>query len=995
MTRRCFPDIGNAMSILKKIIIGLFVFFVVLGITGFFIAPPIVKSLAIDKLSATLHRKVSVEKIRINPYALSITVRGFSLEDPDKPKPFVAFDELYLNADLMSSIFRRALILKKITLTHPYVGIARKPDNSYNFSDLLPREEAKPKPAKKEKPFHFSLNNIQMINGSIDFQDDPEKTTHKVREMNISVPFVSNIEYYLKDYVEPKFSAIINDNKYEFTGKTQPFETSRDTTLDLNVQDVDIPFYLNYVPVKLNCQLKSARLDTRMKIHFIVTKDKSRLLALSGNVALKDVLLNDLKNNKILGLPSLSVDMASVEPLVQNIHLAQITLESPELVIRRDKGGQINLLNLTEKQTPKVPAQKDKAAAPGKKPAFKFRVDSVALNKADIVFMDAQPSEPVNIRVSPLDFTASNLSTEEGKRGQIALEGLLNKKSPLKIAGDLALEPLSAKLKLDLKNINIRDFQSYFTDKIKMDVTRGAISITGDFSLAKDKKDTTVMTYNGGVLVSNLVTLDKAQSNDFLKWKKLSLDKIKFVSSPLMLHINSVSLADFFARIIINPDATINVQDIFSNREAQKTDLKEQETKQADKKPEKEKTTPETKQPPADIRIGKVIFSGGNIDFSDKHIKPNYSANMLNLKGSVTGLSSKEFSRADVALKGNLGYGSPIDITGKINPLAKDLFADIKVSFQNIELSPVTPYSSKYLGYPITKGKLTFDVSYLIDKRKLDSENKILIDQLTFGDKVESPDAIKAPVTLAVSLLTDRKGQINLDLPVSGSLDDPKFKIWSVIWQIIVNLITKAVTSPFALLSSLTGGGEELSFIEFEYGSTVVSDDGKKKIALIVKALGDRPNIKLDIEGYVDTDKDKPEVKKTELNRRIKAQKTKETSSKDDQQINVDEVPLTPQEYDKYLKQVYRAAKFDRPRNFIGLLKDIPVPEMEKLMLADIDITESDLRQLAARRAQNVRDLILQSGDIDPGKIFMVKPEKLAPERKDKIKDSRVNFKLK
>jgi uncharacterized protein involved in outer membrane biogenesis len=949
------------------------------------------------KMSEALHRKASIDKISINPYAVSVTIKGFTLEDSGRSKPFVAFDELYINADLMASLYRRALILKKISLKNPSVGISRKQDGSYNFSDLLPREETKAKPqtGKEEKPFHFSLNNIQIVNGSIDFKDEPKNTSHTVRDLNISIPFISNIEYYLANYVEPKFSATINENKFELVGKTQPFLTSRATSFDINIQDLDIPYYLNYIPAKMNCQLKSARLDTKMKVHFIVNKDKSPSLALSGDVSLRKIVLDDLQNNKILQLPSLNVNMISVEPLVPNIHLAQIAIDSPELVIRRDKNGEINLLNLTKKQTGKpAPAKKEPAKNPEKKSEFKLKIDNIALGKADIAFIDSQPSSgPVTTRISPLNFTAANLSTGKGEPGKVELTGTLNKKSDIRAAGTLALEPLGADLKLDVKNINIRDFQSYFTDRVKIDVTRGAISTTGNFSLAGNKKNESVMKYNGNVSVSNLATLDKAQSNDFLKWKKLSLDQIKFGSNPFFLNINTISLSDFYARIIINPDATINVQDIFSDKETKAETVKQEGKKPAEAPKAQAKT--EAKTEPADIKIGKVIFKGGNIDFSDKNIKPNYSANMLNLNGSVTGLSSKEFSRADVALKGNLGYGSPIDISGKINPLGKDLYADIKVSFQDIELSPMTPYSDKYLGYPITKGKLTFNVSYLVDKRKLDSQNKVLINQLTFGDKVESPTAVKAPVTLAVSLLTDRSGQINLDIPVSGSLDDPKFRVWPIIWQIIVNLITKAVTSPFALLSSLTGGGEELSFIEFNYGSSAVTEDGQKKINMIGKALGERPNIKLDIEGYVDAEKDKADLKKVELSRRIKAQKIKETSSKDEEQAAVDSLQLSQQEYDKYLKQAYRAAKFSKPRNILGMQKDIPATEMEKLMLTNIEVTDSDLHQLAARRTQSVKELLLKSGDIAAERIFIVEPKTLAPEKKEKVKDSRVNFKLK
>ncbi|HQP40897.1 MAG TPA: DUF748 domain-containing protein [Smithella sp.] len=975
------------MRILKKIAIGLLIFLVVLGIAGFFIAPPLMKPYIMKKMSEALHRKASIEKISINPYAVSITLKKFSLEDPGKPKAFVAFDELYVNADLMSSLFRRALILKQITLTNPYVGISRKPEGSYNFSDLLPKDEAKPD--KEDKPFLFSLNNIQIINGNIDFEDAPKKTNHTVRELNVSVPFISNIEYHLEKYVEPKFSTNINNNKFELAGKTQPFLTSRATSFDINIQDIDIPYYLNYVPAKMNCQLKSARLDTNIKLNFIVNEDKSPALTLNGNVVLRDVILDDLKNNKILHLPSLNVNMTSVEPFVSNIHLARIAIESPELVIRRDKEGEINLLNLTKKQVEKLP-QKEAAAASKKKSGFKFRVDDVLLYKADIIYMDSQPSDPVKLHFSPLSFKAANLSTEKGATGKVELEGILNKKGEFKDRVTLTLEPLSVDVQSDWKNIGIRAFQPYFTDKVKMDITRGTISSTGNFSLSRNKKDELVIKCTGSVSVSNLAALDKAQSNDFLKFKRLSLDKIKFGYNPFSLSINTISLADFYTRIIINPDASLNVQDIFGDNQASK----ETAIKKEEKKPVTAETKKKDNQETADIKIGKVVFKNGHIDFSDNNIQPNYSANMFNLTGSVTGLSSKEFSRADVALKGNLGYGSPIEIAGKINPLAKDLFVDLKVGFKDIELSPITPYSNKFLGYPITKGKLTFNVSYLIDKRKLDSQNKVLIDQLTFGEKVESPQAVKAPVTLAATLLTDRNGQINLDLPVSGSLDDPKFKVWSVIWQIIVNLITKAVTSPFALLSSLTGGGEELSFIEFDYGSAVISAEETKKISMIGKALNDRPNIKLDIESYVDAEQDKYALKKAELDRRIKAQKMKETMSKDNQQIAVENVVLTEQEYDKYLKQVYRSADFSKPRNILGMQKTLPPAEMEKLMLANIDVTDSDLRQLAARRAQNVKELMLQS-DIAADRIFIVESKSLTPEKKEKVKNSRADFKLK
>jgi flagellar motor protein MotB len=684
--------------------------------------------------------------------------------------------------------------------------------------------------------------------------------------------------------------------------------------------------------------------------------------------------------------------MTSVEPLVPDIHLADITIQSPDLVIHRNKQGEINLLKLAQKQTEKekTTPKETAAATPAKKTGLKFRLDNFFIDKADFTFIDDKTYKPVNIHLAPLQLKATNLSLEKGAQGNIDLAFTLDKKSEISAHGPLGLEPLNSNLALDVKNISIRALQPYFTDKVKIDVTRGTVSTAGNLTLAKDKKNELVIKYSGKAYVNNLATIDKAQSNDFLKWKALSFDQIQTGFNPFFLRIKTISLNDFYSRFIINPDKTTNIQDIMSDESKKKQGEKESSAKSVEKKQDKKPS-----EKPADIKIGKIMFRGGKIDFSDKNIKPNYMANMLNLTGSITGLSSQDMTRADVALKGNLGHGSPIDIAGKINPLAKDLFADIKISFKDIELSPVTPYTNKYLGYPIIKGKLNFDVAYLVDKRKLDSQNKVTIDQLTFGDKVESPDAIKAPVTLAVSLLTDRNGQINLDVPVSGSLDDPKFRVWPIIWQVLVNLITKAITSPFALIATHTGGGEELSFIEIDYGNAVVTDENRKKITLIGKALYERPALKLDIEGYVDPVNDKAGLKNEELNRRIKTLKLKEILSEGGEQIALEQIQLTPQEYEKYLKKTYDAGKFTKPRNFIGIAKKIPAEDMEKLLLNSIEVTDSDLRQLAERRAQNVKELILQPGNVDASRMFIVEPKILSPEKKDKVKDSRVNFKLK
>ncbi len=982
------------MNILKKILIVIIALAVFISIAGFLILPAVLKPVLTKKISEALNRETSIDQIKINPFALSATIKGFKLADPGKNGPFITFDELYVNVNVLTSIFRRALILEEIRLDKPYIGVTRKADGSYNFSDLIPKEETKKE--EPTKPFLFSLNNIKITGGNIDFRDLPNKTDHTIRDLNLSVPFVSDIDYYMKNYVEPKFSAIVNGQTVYAAGKTQPFRASRETSFDIDIKDIDVPFYLQYVPVKMNFKLTEARLDTRIQLNFIIHEGKSPELKLTGQAVLRKVTLDDLQGNKILRLPALTVNLVSVEPFIPKVHLAKIALDTPQLVIRRGKKGAVNLLNLVgpskkDEQT-KPPATQGKPDNGAKKKTeLILLVDNFLIDKADITFLDSQPSQPVKIEINPLRLSVSNLSLKKGNLAGVDLALVIDKKSDITVKGPVSIDPLAANLSLEVKNLFIRPFQPYFPESVQMDVTHGSISTAGKIALNLDAKSKPSVKYAGNLSVDNLATIDKANSHDFLKWKQLNFQSLAAGYNPLYVDIKEISLKDFFAKIVINQGGSTNIQDIFS---APKKETDTPKTTQETLPPAEVKSAKPTEKPP-DIKIGKVNFLGGTVDFADNNIKPNYRVTMLNLKGSVTGLSSQEISRARVDLTGNVGYGSSLAIAGTVNPLKKDLFADIKISVKDLEMSPVTPYTSKFLGYPIIKGKLNFEVSYLIDQRKLTAGNKVFFDQLTFGDKVDSPDAIKAPVALAVSLLTDRKGQINLDIPLSGSLDDPKFKIWPIVWQILVNLITKAVTAPFSLLSSLTGGGEEMSFVEFDYGSAGLPEAGLKKIDALAKALNDRPNIKLEIESYVDHAQDKEALKKAEFDRQIKTQKLKEMIDKGQSPVPLAELTIAQAEYEKYLTLAYKAAKFSKPRTALGVAKALPPPEMEKLIHDNIAITEDDLTELSAKRAQTVRELLLEKGKVEPARIFLVKAPSLAPEKKEKVKDSRVGFKLK
>jgi len=1216
----------NTGKILKRTAI----FLVVFSIIGFLVLPPIIKSVLLKKLSETLHRDVAIQSVRFNPFMVSLTIRGLEVKEPKSRQKFVSFDELYLNLQTMSLI-RRGIIIKEILLKNPYVNVVRNEDLTFNFTDLLLMAEKEPEDKKKKgakaSPLRFSLNNIQVVGANIDFMDGPKHTRHTVKDAALSVPFISNLPYYLDSYVQPAFSATVNGHPVAFKGSSKPFVDSLETSIDLNIKDLDIPYYLAYSPVPLKFNLVSGYLDTLSSISYVQYKDKKPTLSLNGRTSFRQIRITDKADAPLVSFPRIDISISSSDLMSLNVHFAKIDVQSPEINVVLGNNGRPNLLALVPEQSGK-PADEEEntgkgespeSPTPAKKPLpiieademllaggkiifadfsekrnFRTRIESIQakvsrfstmkgkkgdaevsfqtdtqeafkltstfsvepraaegsaeasrialkkylpyfgkfvnftveggeinvqtkylyqqtekepdirvsdfaatlnslrLRKTDdkkdflsipsaavkdlfadltkrevvigdistqkgtvlakryrvgtllfstlvkvseqlepgarpaplqrekapperpwaltvksflldrytITYDDEMPLDPVVITLEKVRVKGENLSNIRKTKGKLAVNLRIGEKGFADANGSVTIEPPSANLKLALRDIPVLTLQSYFADLVKIIVTDGSISSKGTVSFTYAKDTGPGVKYKGEVSLNNFASVDKVEAEDFLKWDSLHIDAMDISYAPLVATIGEVALSDFYARVIINADGSINLQNIMEKKEATGEG---QATPEAKKEPAggpaAEKDIRSAAAPPdtakKTVKIDKVTLQGGTVNFSDNYIKPNFSTNMLEVGGRVTGLSSEDTKMADVELRGKLENYAPLEITGRINPLRDDLFIDLKISFKDMDLSPLTPYAGKYLGYGIEKGKLTLNLQYLIEKKKLDAQNKILLDQFTLGSQVDSPDATKLPVKLAIALLKNRRGEIDLDVPVSGQIDDPEFSLGRIILKILVNLLVKAATSPFALLGALFGGGEELSYVEFAPGIHDLNAEGIKKLDTLIKALNDRPALKLDIEGHADLEKDREGLKQYLFNRKVKAQKLKDLVKKGGETVSVDEIKVEPSEYPKYLKAAYKEEKFPKPRNIIGMAKDLPVPEMEKLMLTHAVVKDDDLRQLASQRALAVRDYILKSKQVEPERIFLIEPKAVQPEKKEKVADSRVDFKLK
>jgi hypothetical protein len=347
---------------------------------------------------------------------------------------------------------------------------------------------------------------------------------------------------------------------------------------------------------------------------------------------------------------------------------------------------------------------------------------------------------------------------------------------------------------------------------------------------------------------------------------------------------------------------------------------------------------------------------------------------LYDLTGTVKGLSSKQLAKADVDLSGKVDKVAPLKVTGTINPLTEDAFTDLAIKFDNVNLTTAAPYSGKYAGYPIRKGKLFLDLAYKVSQKQLEAENKVAIDQLTFGEKTNSPDATSLPVPLAVALLKDRKGRIDIDLPIRGDLSDPDFKYGRVVLSTLMNLLTKLVASPFTLMSKLIPGGgnaEDLQYLEFEPGSPAMVAAELKKCEALMKGLEERPGLRLEITGTADPVVDRQALRLQRLKSQLQTKWQQERALPKDADFPV-------AEEERMIKELFEQRRNAEP---VAAAAAAPIPEatpapltieeMRQQLAAAVPVDEASLRSLADQRAKQIRVQLAGEGKIAEERVFL------------------------
>jgi Domain of Unknown Function (DUF748) len=1013
-----------------RISLGLALLLALYALAGFLWVPRLLRSELMEQIPKTLGVKPAVGEIHFNPFTFQLEVKDFSLAGPDGEK-LLGFGRLFVDFEL-SSLWHRAYSFANIDIDSPSVNAVVARDGNLNLLQLSPKSPAPKTPEKKEPLPALRIGSFKVSRGSVSYEDHSRPSEFAARLEPLNFELVN-------------FTTGVDGGRFTFTGSSklgervewhghlsvQPIESDG----EFQIAGLRAHTIWDYLEDRLSFLVNSGTIDLNATYKFSL-KDAVDLQATVSKIAVSDLAIRPKQSDiDWITVPSLLVSGTTVDLLKRQARVDSVSLTGVKLVTWLEPDGSLNLMKLAQSPpvggsattavaaaTPGTTASATGTAASTTTAPWTFDLREFALNEASVSAEDRGTKPVAKVLLAPLSVKVVGVSLDLAKPVNVTVDTHINETGSLNVSGDVTPQPLSANLALKLADIELKAVQPYIAQHTSMTLLAGRLS--GD---AKVRYGTTkpALQFAGNISVAGLHTVDNALHDDFINWDRVEVTGIKFQHDPDRLDIEQVTARKLYARVIIEPDTSLNVKRVLAGpgatliapappggapvvATAAAAAPAPVRTRKASGKPVSAKAVSAkagsatgaagsaAAAPSMPMSIKKIVLQAGEANFADLSVTPNFATGIQKLEGSILGLSSKANSRAKVDIHGSVDAFAPVAITGEVNVLGPTLYTDLALSFRNMELSTFNPYSGKFAGYNITKGKLTTELHYKVDGRKLDAQHHIVVDQLEFGDKTASKDAVSLPIKLAVALLKDRNGVIDLNLPITGTLDDPKFRLGPIIWKVFVNILEKAVTAPFALLGSLFGGGPDMQFIDFRPGAADLESAGADKTKAMVKALSERPQLKIEVPIATVGELDRPALVESKFLAEVRDAQATAKGNRQKAAAATDFAQLDPSAQLELLTQVYEkklggGPKFPESIANIKAKPDAAAAKLDFLKQAlheHIVIADSDLTALGQQRAMAVQQALLTDTQVDPARVFLVANDKA------KNQDGRVRLEL-
>lgn len=967
---------------------------------GFLLAPRLARDAFLAHCRQEWQRACTIESVRFNPFQLAAEARGLSIADADGSR-MIGLDRLRVDF-ASSSLWRRAFVFTAITLEAPFVRATQRRDGTFNLAALKP----KPHPEKPDEPLpRLVVEDLSVTHGRVELHDEQRREPFQL----VLTPFDFRLQDFSTFAEGERFRLVAGSDRagqvdWQGSLRTGPFASAGTVRLSR----VPAKTISDLLGEQLPLAFTDGTLDVGFGYDFRLEGEPFRLTLAEGRIRVAGLTLLGRGRSVPWRVGGIDLDGGALDLARRQASVARLTVRDTDTPLWLDRSGVVlpgvQATGTTAATSTTEPAAGPQgttaaAAAPQAGTGWTLRLPQLRFENLRARIEDRRGAAvvPFEAVVPALTVTGAGWPLRE----PVDIEGRIESAAggTLAVKGTASAQPVAAELDVTLEALDLKPFEPYIEAGRALDFRGGRVSAQG--RLRYDGADGP--RFAGDASIRDLHTQDGRAHEDFLSWRAVDVLGIDFGGPKQGLAIREIAMRSPFLRFVIGQDGITNVQDVLDPEGAaaarraalEKREVEARRPSQRgrgvrrgeEQAPPAEVTPPARPLLPFPARIARVRVERGSLNFADyTTLRPYFAAGIQDLQGTITGLSSDPAARAKVALTGRVDRYAPVAIDGEVNYLAARSYTDLAASFRNIELTTFTPYSGKFAGYRIDKGKLTAELHYHVENRRLDAKHRIVADQLELGEKVDSPDATKLPVKLVVALLKDRHGVIDLTVPVTGTLDDPKFRLGPVIWKIVLNLLTKIVTSPFALLGSLFGEGPDLSVVDFAPGQAALDEASRSKIGTLKKALVERPGLELEIPAIAVESLDGPAL----ANARHEALLAKAAAAlapRGGAAPEVEALRADPKRWRQLLVRAYtdatgRAPEVPEPP---APGKDSAAPRADPLVFGN-DWLERELR-VAARpdaeavralgraRAEAVRDALLGDGQVDAARVFLTQGE--------------------
>ena len=743
-------------------------------------------------------------------------------------------------------------------------------------------------PKEAALPWIFAVDDFRFSNGAISFTDlsrrDRFETTLKPIEIHVqgfSTAPDSNAAFDFR--IPSEAGEAVSGGG---TCCVAPLRAAG----QLKLAALEIRRYAPYYQDLLRGEVVAGKLGAGLDYRFAMVSNTPLVTISNAALTLADLQLKEAESGEtVVAIPSFAVERTEASLATREVTIGQVKSSGGSIVVRQMKDGSVNLARLLN-QTRPGGGETPRPQAEGL--PWTALVKEIAFDNYAIKLEDQKPAKAAVLAIDQLGFTIKDVSTRSNQEITASLSARLNEEGRVQLAGSGKIAPPMTDMEVTVSGVDLRPFQPYVNEAVRLAIDRGRFNTRSRIRYATPGSGEPRLKIAGEIGLTNFLSTDQAQFKEFVKWDSLKISGIDFELEPNQLRLHEVEWHGLRTSVIIGPDHRLNLTTILPEKTARVD---------AAASPAPNPASPSAGFP---LQLDRLVLDNASFHFSDDSIEPNCAFDILELSGAVTDLSSRDQTTALVGLRGKVDATAPFYISGKVNPLARELALDLAVGFTNTDLTAFSTYLERYAGHPLTKGKLSMDLHYDIDTRRLKAENKFRLDHFTLGPRNDSTNATHLPVKLAVALLKDRDGRIDLDIPVSGRTDDPQFRIGPIVLKAVVNIMVKAATAPFSLLGALVGGGEELSYVDFPAGGADLPAAGSEKLEKLARALEERPALNLEIAGSFDPERDRAGLARLKLEQRLRLLRMKELGDAGGATPSLEGLQLDPPLRERLLKKL-------------------------------------------------------------------------------------------